>query len=322
VCTLDRDAGLVLTADDVRPGTTDLEFVFDPAWRDGGTISGRVFDAATLEPLTGFAAALNRYWDGSTSRSGPNLLPVKGAPQPRFEPDGRFVFEHVTFGSRYVVELSAPGYATVRVGPVDPRQGETFLEAPLFRTSPLDVRVVLADGAAAPTASVTCLLPEDKPVATPFFRRLLRTVADADGLATFDELGPGVYHLQAFTADACSLPCVVVVPTANPGPVTLELAPNPSARSLVVTVRDRFGVPVEGAPVRAQCQRPGPMTKPGVTGFGEWSVQTGPAGDGRFDELPAGVYEITCIDPDLGLASPHVVVLSSMDVPSIELVLH
>jgi len=195
-------------------------------------------------------------------------------------------------------------------------------DVPLFRTGPLSARVVSAAGEPVAGATVTCLRPETAPVTTPFFRRLEAAVTDASGVARFDGLAPGEYHLQASTPDARSPPLAVTAPQDGLQPVTLALAEETPPVALTVTVHDRFGATVEGAPVRVCSQPSGGSTMPGAAGSAERVVPTGPDGAARFELLPPGLYLVSCTDLDRGVSSTHLVVLSALDVPDVDLVLH
>jgi len=319
-CVVDRGDGLILSVESVPARTTDLEFVFDPAWRDGTTIAGTVSDARTRAPLEEFTASLLRYSD---TRNRIAAIPMgSDAPKQRLEGNGRFAFQHVRFGTRYVLEVAAPGRATARFAPLEPRDGPFDLSIELSPLASLRARVVSPAGDGVAGAAVSWLVPDTVPIGIAHFRRIARTHTDAAGTADIADVEPGEYWLQAFTAESCSEPKLVTVTPGATAEVTLRLESALADSSLTVRVRDRFGAPVVGAVPRTTCQQPGPSTNEGPPEFGRWEARTGADGIAQFEHLPPGLHTVYCTDSDRGIATPQLLVLSAGSSASVELRLH
>lgn len=231
-----------------------------------GELSGRVYDTVTNRPVTSFEIRiLHGKW--STYNAA----------------DGSFTFAGVTPGSR--LEVSAQGYETTTLGPLDAQVLETGLEVGLVPAEGLEGVVVdAATGEPLPGARVTVLRPELvlSKLAEGFGWSAQDPVTDESGRFVLDVSARGPVNVLAWK-EAYAL---TVTAETQDTELVVPLGPGGAVEGVV----DRSGAPAANLHVSAE--RHGGQDEMWLS----MNTTTSTRGKFSFRLLPPGLYAIRLHD--------------------------
>ncbi|HZM00597.1 MAG TPA: hypothetical protein VFD43_10135, partial [Planctomycetota bacterium] len=177
------------TRSEVPAGTLDLDWVVSEADLVRAVVSGVVLSAEDGRPIESFTVAMIEQIERG-------FLNTRGLAFS--DPEGRFRLDSLRLGSTYSLSVIAEGWARAEVPWWSASEQPYEVIVRLERPGTLEVEVRDALGSLASLAQVAVQLQTEAPPLS--WRHPLRT--DDTGLARFETLDPGLYHLIATRGDS------------------------------------------------------------------------------------------------------------------------
>lgn len=318
-CVLNNPMGLSQVREGVTAGGEEIVFEFAGRYLTGGSIEGTVVDADTGASLADPFVVLKRVMESPALA----VLDDREAHATNLAAKDSYEFSGVVINHLHALEVSASGYATAMVGPIDISLADDRRVIGLHRVAQVTVQLPELVGALQeellPTLRhLVVLYPDTAPMPTQPFFRLVQTVPiEGDGPIVLRDLRPGPLALQLFEGRTPSPLIELQLAAGSHG--TAEPGPPGSVGtgSLVVEARDRFDRPIAGVQIQPFWNVGNRDYHPGDAAAYRLVGQTDAQGRVAFNGLTEGIWHAAFDDSDIAIGFPVSVVVRPGETSSV-----